>query len=68
MNITKQKQTHSYGEQSSGYHWEEGRERGNIGVRDKGVQNTMYKINKIQGYIAQHRQYSQYVIITLNVV
>ena len=26
----------------------------------------MYKINKVQGYIIQHRAYSQYFIITLN--
>ena len=26
----------------------------------------MYKINKLQGYIAQHREYSEYFIITIN--
>ena len=31
-----------------------------------GVQTTMYKINELQGYIVQHRQYSQYFIKTLN--
>ena len=29
------------------------------------VQTARYKINKLQGYVAQHREYRQYVIITL---
>ena len=29
------------------------------------VQTTRYKTNKLQGYIVQHREYSQYFIITL---
>ena len=29
------------------------------------IQITMYKINKLQGYIVQHREYNQY-FITLN--
>ena len=33
-NITKQKQTHRYREKNSGYQWEKGRGKGNIGVRD----------------------------------
>ena len=33
---------------------------------DEEVQTTMYKINKLQGYIVQHREYSQYFIITRN--
>ena len=32
----------------------------------KEVQTTMYKINKLQGYIVQHREYSQYFIIATN--
>ena len=43
--------------------------RSKIGVGDKEVQNSMYsmyKINKLQGYIVQHREYSQYFIITIN--
>jgi len=32
----------------------------------KEVQTTMYKINKLQGYIIQHREYSQYFIIAIN--
>ena len=65
MYVTKQKQTHRYREQTSGYQWgkeaREGQDRGR-GVRG----TTMYKINKLQGYIVQHREYSQYFIITLN--
>ena len=38
--------------------------------RGKGLRgtdyNTMYKINKLQGYSVQHRKHSQYLIITLN--
>ena len=32
----------------------------------KEVQTTMYKINNLQGYIAQCRECSQYFIITIN--
>jgi len=32
----------------------------------KEVQTTMYKINNLQGYIAQRRECSQYFIITIN--
>ena len=32
----------------------------------KEVQTTMYKINKLQGYLVQHREYSQYLIIAIN--
>ena len=35
------------------------------GVGDYEVQTFMYKINILQVYIAQHREYSQYLIITL---
>ena len=59
-NKTKWKQIHRYrelvvttGEKEVG--------RGKIGVGDEEVQTTMYKINKIQGYIIQHREYSQYL-------
>ena len=30
------------------------------------MQTIMYKINKLQGYIVQHREYSKYFIITIN--
>ena len=37
----------------------------NTGVGDEEAQTTTYKINKLQGYtIVQHKQYSQYFIIT----
>ena len=39
--------------------------RGNINEWDEEVQTTMYKMNKMQGYNVQHREYNQYVIITL---
>ena len=35
---------------------------GKTGVGDQEVQTTMYKINKLQGYIVQHREYSQFSI------
>ena len=34
MYITKQKQIHKYGEQTSGYQWEKGEGRGEIEVWD----------------------------------
>ena len=34
-------------------------------IGDEEVQTTMYKINKLQGYIVQHREYSQYFIIIM---
>ena len=34
MNKTKEKQTHTYREQISGYHWGEERERGKTGKED----------------------------------
>lgn len=34
--------------------------------RGLGVQTFMYKINKLQGHIAQHREYSQYFTVTAN--
>ena len=50
--------------------------RGSIGIGDEEKQTTMYKINtkyyekkkinKLQGYIIQHRKYNQYFIITIN--
>ena len=44
MNITKQKQTHRYREQTSGYQWVEGEGRGR-GKKEKGdykVQTVIY--------------------------
>ena len=45
MNVTKQKQTHRYRKQTSGYQRQEG--RGSEWLRR--VQTTIYKINKLQG-------------------
>ena len=68
MNITKQnrltdienKLVVTSGEREGG--------RGKIGVGEEEVQtiDTMYKINKLQGYIIQHKEYSQHFIITIN--
>ena len=33
-------------------------------VEDYGIQTTMCKINKLQGYIIQHKEYSQSFITT----
>ena len=35
-------------------------------VEHEEVQTTMYKMNNLQGYSVQHREYSQYFMITLN--
>ena len=48
MNTTNKKQTSV---QTSGYRWGEEMERGKIGVWDKEIQTTMYKIDKQQEYI-----------------
>ena len=52
VNIRKQKQTHRYREQTSGYQWGEGRgegQAGGMGLRD--TKTTVYKIDKQQGYV-----------------
>ena len=40
--------------------------RDKIAVEDEEAQTTLYKINRLQGYIVQYREYSQYFIITIN--
>ena len=40
--------------------------KGKIGIGDEEIRTTMYKINKLQGYKVQHKEYSQYFIITVN--
>ena len=42
MNITKKKQTHRYREQTSGYHWGEGRGEGKDNGR--GLRGTNYYV------------------------
>ena len=64
VNITKKKQTHRYTEQTSGYQWGERREEWQAKRELRDV--TMYKINKLQEYTVQHREYSQCFIITIN--
>ena len=41
---------------------ERGRRMGKTGVGDEKVETITYKINKLQGYTVQHREYSQYFI------
>ena len=61
VNTTKRKQTHRYKELTSVYRWEaEG--GGEMSVGDEKVQTIMYKINKLQGYTVQHKEYSQLTI------
>ena len=40
--------------------------RSQIRVEEQEVQTTMYKINKLQGHIVQHREHSRYFIMTVN--
>lgn len=64
---TKQKEADGYREHTSGYQWEDGSGRGRWG---RGLEaqtiDIMYKINKLQGHIVQHRKYSLYFAIILN--
>ena len=61
MSVAKRKQTHRYREPTSCTQWEEGRGRG------KGLREINdYVENNLQGYIVQHREYSQYFIIIIN--
>ena len=53
MDITKHKQIHRYKEQTGGYQWGEGRGKGQH--RGRGLQTTMYKIDKLQRYFVQFR-------------
>ena len=49
-----------YREQTSGYQWGEGHE-------GRGLRGANYYVpNELQGYIIQHREYSQHFIITIN--
>ena len=55
MYIAKQKQTHRYRKQTSGY--QRGRRgKDKLGVWDQQIQTTMYKIDKQQGPTVQHRE------------
>ena len=65
MYITKQKQTHRYGEQTSGCQWEEGRRRQDTGGRLRYRRLCIKEMsNKHILYSAEN--YSHYFIIALN--
>ena len=66
VNTTKEKQTHRFREQTSGYQWGEGQGKVQYRHRELRVQTTMCNKNKLQRYIVQHREYGQYFIITIN--
>ena len=59
MYRTKQKQTYRYREQIIVTSGEREEDRGKMGVGKCQTQITIYKINKLQGYIEQHREYSR---------
>ena len=61
VNITKRKHTHR--EQTSGYQWREGTEKGQCSGGGK-AQTIQYKIGS--SHIIQHREYSQYFAVTVN--
>ena len=65
MNIIKQEKTHRYRNKWAVTSREREGGKDKIEEGDKKVKTTIYKINKPQGYIVQHREYSQYFIITL---
>ena len=64
MNVTKQKQiqVQRANQWIPGGQGRRGQDRG----WDEKVQTIAYKINKLQGYIVQHREYSQYFIKNFN--
>ena len=66
MTMTKQKQVCGCREQTNGYQWGEGRGRVQDGGKELKSTNYYVQNNKLQGYIAQDKEYSQYFIITLN--
>ena len=67
MNLsTKQKQTHRHREQTCGCQGGGGRERVGLGVWDQQMQTIIYRMDKKQGPIIQHREYIQYPVISHN--
>ena len=62
VDITNKK-SHRYREKNSGYQWKEENDEGKYKGRE--LRSTNYK-KKLQGYIIQHEEYSQYFIITIN--
>ena len=64
MNITKKNQAHRHKEQTMMVASEEGEVEDKIGA---GLRNrSYYIINKLQGCIVQHREYSQYFVVTIS--
>ena len=64
LNITKQKQTHKYREQTGVASGERGRKGQYTG---RGLRGRSYNVySNLQGYIVQHEDYSEYFMITLN--
>ena len=49
MYVTKQKQTHRFRKQASGYQWGDGRGRDKTGVWNEGVPITRYRTDKQPG-------------------
>ena len=65
VNITNKKQVHRYRKQTSAY--QRGKRTGEGQFTGKGLRDTKYYLwNSLQGYIIQHREYSQYFKITKN--
>ena len=58
MYRTKQKHTYRYREQIMVTSGEREEDRGKIGIGKCQPQTTIYKMNKLQGYNEQHREYS----------
>ena len=56
MYITKQKQTHRYREQTSGYQWGERRDEGQGRGRGLSSTTTIYKVDNQPVHIIQHRE------------
>ena len=56
MYITKQKQTHRYREQTSGYQWGERRDEGQDRGRGLSSTTTIYKVDNQPVHIIQHRE------------
>ena len=51
MNVTKQKQTHRYREQTSGYQWGDGSGEGQDSGRGLAIQTVLSKISKYFKYL-----------------
>ena len=56
MYLAKQGQTHRYRKQTGSYQRGERRGKGQVGGYGIKTQTTMYKINKQQRYMAEHRE------------